>query len=141
MALATVNGEFGIVNDPMLSIGASGKGFLKLRGVAKDRVREANGNWTDGNPCFIDIVCFGKEAENLFESVSKGDSIIVSGKLQQNEWVDKNDEKHNDYRVVADFIGVSLRWTSAKTPRTLEGSPAPAIAALGAVDITEEAPF
>ena len=126
MALVTlpqVTGEFGIVNDPTLSIGASGKGFLRLRGVAKDRVRDANGNWTDGTPCFIDIVCFGKEAENLFDSASKGDSIVVTGKLQQHNWVDNNKEEHTDYRIVADYIGVSMRWTSAKTPRTLGGSP------------------
>ena len=140
MPLATITGEFGIATDPVISIGASGKAYLKVRGISKDRVRDSTGNWSDGNPCFIDIVCFGKEAENLFDSEGKGDSVLVSGKLQQNYWTDKEGKTHTDYRIVADSIGVSVRWTPAKTPRTLEsgGQIASAVASLGATAIVED---
>lgn len=123
MALPQISGEFGVVADPEIRFAESGKGWAKVRGVAKDRVRDSNGAWADGDPTFIDIVCFGKVAENLIDSVAKGDSIIVVGKLQQQEWADKTTgEKRTGFRVVADEVGVSVKWTPAKTPRVLEMS-------------------
>jgi len=60
------------------------------------------------------VLCFGKAAENLFESVAKGDSVVVTGKLEQNEWTDQEGNKRTAYRILADSIGVSVRWQSTK---------------------------
>lgn len=119
MALPIITGEFGLISDPEIKFANSGKSWAKVRGVAKDRVKDSNGQWSDGDPTYLDIVCFGKEAENLVESAAKGDTIIISGKFQQKEWTGEDGVKKNSYRVVADTIGVSLKWTPAKTPRVL----------------------
>lgn len=143
MALPQVNGEFGVVADPEIRFAESGKAWAKVRGVAKDRVRDSNGAWADGDPTFIDIVCFGKVAENLIDSVAKGDSIIITGKLQQQEWTDKETQtKRVGYRIVADEVGVSVKWTTAKTPRYIEmnGGPVDHPAA-GSTGDTDEPPF
>ena len=115
MALATITGEFGIVADPELKFSSSGMAWVKFRGVTKERVRSADGTWTDGRTTFIDIVAFGKEAENLTESASKGDTVILSGKLEQDNWTDSEGNKRNGYRIVADEIGISLKWGPART--------------------------
>lgn len=115
MALATITGEFGLVTDPELKFSNAGKAWVKFRGVTKERVRSAEGTWTDGRTTFIDVVAFGKEAENLVESASKGDTVMVSGKLEQREWTDDDGAKRTSYRIVADEIGMSLKWGPART--------------------------
>jgi len=107
-------GEYGIVADPEFKFSEKGNGWLKLRCKAADRTRDAQGQWTDGKTLFIDVLCFGKAAENLFESVAKGDSVVVTGKLEQNEWTDQEGNKRTAYRILADSIGVSVRWQSTK---------------------------
>lgn len=131
MALPIIHGEFGIVMDPAMTISDKGNAMLRLRGVAKDRVRDANGNWGDGDPMFIDIVAFGKSAENLFESVDKGDTVMVSGKLRSREW-EKDGVKQVGYQIVADSLAVSVRW---KATRESSSNVANARESLGASEI------
>lgn len=139
MPLARVFGEFGVVADPEVRFSDSGKSWVKIRGVAKDRVRDSNGAWSDGEPTFIDIVAFN---EHIAESVTKGDTVIVEGKLQMNEW-DRDGVKHTSYRIVADSIGVSTRWQPAKTANMLATSKTTDSVqeALGATDISDQPPF
>jgi len=119
--LPYISGEFGVVADPELRFSDKGTSWLKVRGVAKDRTRDSNGSWTDGEPIFLDIIISGKSGENLFESIAKGDSIMVSGKLKQREY-EKDGQKRTVIEIRADNIGVSVRWGSAKTPKAIENT-------------------
>lgn len=111
--LPLISGEFGIVADPDFTVSQNGNGRLKLRVIAKDRKRDANGNWTDGDPWFGDLVVWGKTAENLFESVAKGDSVVVANaKAEMHKFTDKEGNERTSYQYVADAIGVSTRWNA-----------------------------
>lgn len=111
--LPLMSGEFGIVNDPEFTVSQNGNGRLKLRVIAKDRKRDANGNWTDGDPWFGDLVVWGKTAEHLFESVAKGDSIVVANaKAEMHKFTDKEGNERVSYQYVADSVGVSARWNA-----------------------------
>jgi single-strand DNA-binding protein len=142
--LPLVSGEFGVVADPEIRFSNAGKAWLKIRGKAADRIKDTTGNWSDGEPIFIDIIV-GNGAENLAESIVKGDSIIVMGKLKMREY-EKNGERHVAYSISADSVGPSTRWGSAKTAKSLEATPAAAKAVetaaeiLGAVQV-DEIPF
>ena len=145
MPLPIVSGEYGVVADTDYRISDKGNKWAKIRGVSKDRVRDANGTWTDGDPVFIDIIISGNSAENLTESICKGDSITVVGKLKQREYESDGVKKQN-YYIDADIVGVSVRWGHARTQKTIEwmssSSTKEAVAeALGATDITESSPF
>ena len=124
-------GEFGVVAEPEVAFSEAGNCWMKIRGGARKSVRDATtGQWTDGDPCYIDIIIFGKQAENLVDSVRMGDAIIVSGRLEMQTWDDKNTgEKRQGYRVVAEEAGVSVRRHAAKTPRALGTDEKPADAA------------
>ena len=137
--LPPIAGEFGIVADPEIRFSDKGSAWVKMRCVAKDRVRDANGAWSDGDPCFIDVIV-NHGAENLFESVVKGDSVLVIGALKQREY-EVDGQKRTSYQIRADSVGVSTRWGTAKTPKSLEasGSVAAAKDALGGTEI--DAPF
>ena len=140
--LPIIHGEFGVVADPELRFSDKGSAWIKVRGIAKDRVRDSSGNWSDGDPLFIDILLSGQSAERLFESVVKGDTITVSGKLRQREY-EKDGEKRTAMEIRADSIGVSVRWNTAKTPNASQTTAVADIAeALGAEVIdTSDAPF
>lgn len=58
------------------------------------------------------ITAFGSLAENLVNSVSKGDTVIVTGRLEQEEFTKKDGTKGKSTKIIADEIGVSLRWNA-----------------------------
>ena len=127
MPLPRVTAEVGIVADPEIKFSGAGKAWCSLRCVAKDRKKEG-AEWVDGDPLWLSVVVFGREAENLAESVVKGDLINVTGKLEINEWETTEGEARKDIRIVADTIGVSLKWNPAKSSRILgEDTGAPAV--------------
>lgn len=116
--LPIVASEFGIVTEPEVRFGNDGKTWANIRCVAKDRVRDALGQWVDGKPVFIDVIV-NMGAEHLVDSVSVGDSIIAIGTLATRE-SEKDGVKYTSLQFRADAVGVSTRWGTAKTPRTIE---------------------
>lgn len=137
MSLPTISGEFGVVQDPDIRFSDNGSAWIKLRGVAKDRRKNQNGEWEDGDPCYMDIVVGGKAAEHLAESITKGDAIVVTGKLSQREWKNDSGQTQKAYSIRADTVGVSTRFTPAPTPKFKNGmANTPA-----AVQENQEAPF
>lgn len=106
--LPQISGEFGIVFDPELKFSEKGTSWLKMRGKAVSR-KQVNGEWVDGDICFIDILCFQKLAENVYESVKKGSTIVVTGNLQMREY-EKDGEKQKAYQISATSVGVALRY-------------------------------
>ena len=142
--LPLITGEFGVVADPEIRFTQAGKAWLKIRGKAADRVKDSSGNWTDGDVMFIDIIV-GYGAENLADSIVKGDSVIVIGKLKMREY-EKNGERHVAYSIYADSVGPSTRWGSAKTAKANEATPKAAAAVAVATEILggqqiDEIPF
>ena len=122
MSLPMVSGMFGVVDAPDIRFGDDGSAWVKLRGVAKDRrYNKETSAWEDGDPTYIDIIVNGKNAENLAESVTTGDAIVVTGKLVQREWTNKEGQKQKAYSIRAVDVGVSTQFTPAKTPKFLAG--------------------
>jgi len=118
--LPRVTAEVGVVFDPECRFSQAGKAWAKVRVVAKDRKNE-NGTWVDGEALFFDVICFGRVAEHLTESVRKGDTIVVNGRLSENVW-EKDGVERRSIQVTADEIGVSLLWGEAKTERAMTDS-------------------
>lgn len=138
MSLPTISGEFGVVQDPELRMNGD-RPWVKIRGVAKDRKKADTGEWVDGDACYLDIIVGGKMAENLMESVSKGDAIIVTGALTQREWVGEDGKNQKAYSIRAQSIGVSTRFSPASTPKFRAESKS--LAPTSASNNAEEAPF
>ena len=85
---------------------------------------------------FFDVCAYGSLAENVAESITKGNRVIVSGRLEQRSW-EKDGEKKSKVEVVADEVAPSLRWATAQVTRNERrdgdggGRPAPRPAAAG----------
>jgi len=59
------------------------------------------------------VTVFGDMATHAAESFSKGTNVIIVGRYDVDEYETKQGEKKKSYKVVADEIGLSLRWASA----------------------------
>lgn len=61
-----------------------------------------NKKWKDDNGetketvSYIDIIVWGKQAENCGQYLHKGDAALIEGELQQRRWVDKETGRNRD---------------------------------------------
>jgi single-strand DNA-binding protein len=69
--------------------------------------------WHDGEPLFIRCNAWKNIAENAAESLTKGDRVIVTGRLRQRSF-EVNDERCTVTELDVDEIGPSLRYAAAK---------------------------
>ena len=53
---------------------------------------------------YIDIVVFGKQAENCGQYLSKGRGALVEGRLQQRRWETDDGQKRSKVEVVANSV-------------------------------------
>ncbi len=68
--------------------------------------------------CYIDIVVFGKQAENCGQYLSKGHGVIVDGRLQQRRWETDDGQKRSKHEVVAQTINFLPKRTEASGTAT-----------------------
>jgi hypothetical protein len=57
-------------------------------------------------------------------SLTKGDRVIVVGRLKARSWETPEGERRSAVEVEADEIGPSLRWATAKPERATKAKPA-----------------
>lgn len=123
--LPVVTFEGRVVADPDLRFAQSGMAVAKIRTVATSRKRQDDGTWVDDKTCWLDVTCFRKQAENVAESITRGDLIVVTGRLQTEEWEDKDtQQKRSKITCVADSVGVALAFNAAKTMKADRVQPA-----------------
>ena len=96
-----------LTKDPELRYTPSGSAVSQLRLAVNHTYRSKEEKKEE--VLYIDVNVFGRSAETIKQYLSKGREILVEGRLQQNDWTDKNTgQKRTTYRVVADrfnFIG------------------------------------
>jgi single-strand DNA-binding protein len=134
--LPTISGEFGVVQDPDIRFRDDGSVWAKIRGKAVKRTQDKQGNWADGELCFIDILVSKNLAKYVADSVLKGSTITVTGTLHFKEWEDNEGRKQKTHSIWADSIGVTPKFAAVR-----EVDQPPARAAVAAVAVDEEAPF
>jgi single-strand DNA-binding protein len=85
--------------------------------------------WVDGEPTRHVVKAFKALAENIAESLSKGDRVFVHGTIATDTWTDnQTGDKRTAQRVLAEIVGPSLRWATTritKTTRTHTNDDAP----------------
>lgn len=111
-----------VTRDPELRYLTSGTALANL-GVAVNRRYMQNNEWQE-ETSFFDVVCWRDLADNVSESISKGDRIIVTGRLEQRSWETQDGDKRSKVEIVADEVGPSLRWATARIEKIRRDGPA-----------------
>jgi single-strand DNA-binding protein len=105
-----------ITSDPDLKILPSGVAIATF-GLAWNRRFQQDGEWQE-EPHFFDVTVWRDMAENVVESFSKGDRVIVVGRLEQSRWEDKESgQSRSKVGITADEVGPSLRWATAQVTK------------------------
>jgi single-strand DNA-binding protein len=74
--------------------------------------------WVDGETNWFTINSFRQLAINSASSISKGDRIVVSGRLKVRDW-DNGERSGTSVEIEADCLGHDLVWGTAEFSRTV----------------------
>lgn len=119
MALPTVTVVGNLTADPELKFISSGAALVAFRIAASDRRKNAEtGAWEDGDTTFLRVTAWRQLAENIAESLTKGDRVVITGRLKSRDYDDKDGTKKTAYEIDADEVGVALSRGTAKQTRT-----------------------
>jgi single-strand DNA-binding protein len=106
-----------LVDDPEVRFTGTGIAVANLRVAVTQRIQQ-DGGWRDGDTSFFKVNVWRDQAEHLAESLTKGDRIMVTGRLRQRSWETPEGEKRSVTELEADEVGASLKWATAKVERT-----------------------
>lgn len=104
-----------LTNDPEIKYNATGPSATFAVAVNK-RWKDKNGEWTE-QVSYFDCVAFGQLAENLAASTSKGNRIVVTGRLQQNTYTANDGTSKSRIQIVATDIGASFMFARCEIER------------------------
>ena len=108
--------------DPQLRYTESGKLLVKLRLACSERKRDPDrGIWSEGPVRYLDVVCWGRLAENVGEHLVKGDRVVVVGNWQRQRWVDGEGVTQQRHTLVATDLGPSVLFRPARYIAGREG--------------------
>lgn len=110
-----------LVADPELTYGESGVAHAKLRVAVNQRLQNPDGSWRDGEPLFHNVSAFRALAENVANSLKKGDPVAIGGEMEFRHY-DKDGVQHEAHRIVADTVGPDLRYGTVAFQRTPKAS-------------------
>ncbi len=97
-----------VTRDPEMRTTTSGSQVCNFTIAVNRSYRDSSGNQQD-SVSFIDCIAWGKPGETIAQYVRKGSGLLVSGRLEQRSWDDKNTgQKRSRVEVVVDdfsFVG------------------------------------
>lgn len=105
--------------DVELKFTPQGKAVAKFPVATSERFKNDKGEWDSRNLTYWNIIVWDKQAENIADSIGKGDEVIVYGKAYTTSWEDKNTgEKRTRMEVTATKVAVSLARASVKVTKS-----------------------
>ena len=85
---------------------------------SKRRFDRTKKTWVDGETNWFTINSFRQLAINSASSISKGDRIVVSGRLKVRDW-DNGERSGPSIEIEADCLGHDLVWGTSEFSRTV----------------------
>jgi len=113
-----------LTKDPEIRYTPSGTPVANFRLAVNNRFKQ--GEELKDDVCYIDIVVFGKQAENCGQYLSKGQAVILDGRLQERRWETEDGIKRSKHEVVAQSVRfMSRRPGTASDKPGVGGEPLP----------------
>jgi single-strand DNA-binding protein len=115
----SVTFEGNLAHDPQVQFTPSGKQITEITVLVNERRQNGDGEWVDAEPTRHVVRAFKTLAENIVESLAKGDRVLVHGTVTTEAWTDKvSGDKRTAQRVLAEVVGPSLRWATTRITKT-----------------------
>jgi single-strand DNA-binding protein len=126
--MVTVVGN--VVSDPTLRVTSGGAKVSSFRLASTERRydREAGG-WRDGETLYWQVSCWRRAAENVADSLVKGQPVVVHGRLRERRY-EVEGERRTSLEIDASTVGHDLSRGVARFRRAAQQGPADGAAAL-----------
>ena len=101
-----------LTRDPEVRYTQSGTAYAKM-GIAVNRPYTSKS--TEGQPTvdFFNMTSWGKQAEFCGRYLKKGSSVIVEGRVENDNYEDKNGVKHYSVNIMVEHIEFAGRKSSS----------------------------
>lgn len=116
MALPRITATGNLTRDPDITFTQSGVARTNLS-IACNDARKTDNGWEEGEPTYLNITAWRQLAENVCESLRKGDTVTVTGRLRTRKY-EKDGETKTVTEVDADSVALDLKRHSATLHRT-----------------------
>jgi single-strand DNA-binding protein len=108
-----------LTGDPELRFTPSGAAVANFTVASTPRTFDRQSNeWKDGETLFMRCSVWREAAENIAESLQRGNRVLVTGRLKSRSYETKEGEKRTVVELEVDEVGPSLRYATAKVNRT-----------------------
>ncbi|MFL6099285.1 MAG: single-stranded DNA-binding protein [Actinomycetales bacterium] len=108
-----------LTGDPELRFTPSGAAVANFTVASTPRAFDRQSNeWKDQETLFMRCSVWREAAENIAESLQRGNRVIVTGRLKSRSYETKEGEKRTVLELEVDEVGPSLRYATAKINRT-----------------------
>lgn len=120
----TVSGN--LTDDPALRYTPNGIAVSSFSVATTERVKDqATGKYRDGDTVFLRVDCWRGLAENVAESLSKGNRVTVTGTLRSRGWEATDGTKRTSWEIRAEEVAASLLFATADIHKRNGRGPAP----------------
>jgi len=111
--IVTVQGR--LVADPEVCVGRSGQPYARFRIASTPRrpVSGQPGAFEDGDTAFYTVYAFRHLGANIVKSFSKGEPVVVQGRLRVREYQREDKSYGTSVNVDANLAGHDLNWGQA----------------------------
>jgi single-strand DNA-binding protein len=105
-----------LTRDPEVKFLPSGVAVCEF-GIARNTRKKEGDDWVDGPAQFYDVKCWNSLAENVGDSLAKGNRVVVFGELDYRTW-EKDGQNRSKVEIKAESVGPDLRWATADVTKT-----------------------
>lgn len=122
---STVTFRGNLVANPTYRVTAGGLHMTRFRLAQNDRRYDrATGEFVNTEATYMTVVCWRQLADNVANTLRKGDGAVVYGRLRMHEYDDpQSGVRRQSYEIDAASVGPDLARCSAtliRTPRDME---------------------
>jgi len=107
-----------LTDDPELKFTPSGAAVANFTVASTPRTFDRQTNeWKDGDALFLRCAAWRQLAENVAESLQKGQRVVVTGALRVRQFERQDGSKGTSVELNVDEVGPSLRYATAKVTK------------------------
>ncbi|MFH0908310.1 MAG: single-stranded DNA-binding protein [bacterium] len=92
-----------LTRDPVLRRTSSGVALADMGLALSDSWSNRNGEKGE-SVCFVDVIVWERQAEACAQYLAKGSPVFIEGRLQFDEWTDKEGARRNKVKVRAERV-------------------------------------
>jgi single-strand DNA-binding protein len=105
--------------EPTIRYTQNGMAIADLSVAHNRSFKDKDGNWQE-EASFFEVNCFGELAERVGSKINKGDLILIEGRLQQESWETKENEKRYKVKIIAEKIKLIAKPKQAQDEQPKE---------------------